>query len=95
MQQEADEHQAQAAAARVREAEREAEDFKNLMAMELGRRFVWRLLDSTGVFRLSFNTDTLLMAFAEGRRNEGLRLLAQIHSLCPEQYPLMQKENRV
>jgi hypothetical protein len=32
------------------------------------------------------------MAFAEGNRNEGLRILNQIHTLCPELYPVMMKE---
>lgn len=70
----------------------EDEDFKWLMGSKRGRRVVWRLLDRTGVFRLSFNTNSMAMAFAEGNRNEGLRVLGQIHALCPELYPVMMKE---
>jgi hypothetical protein len=70
----------------------EDEDFKWLMSSKRGRRVVWRLLDRAGVFRLSFNTNAMHMAFAEGNRNEGLRILSQIHSLCPELYPVMMKE---
>lgn len=70
----------------------EDDDFKWLMGSKRGRRIVWRLLDRTGVFRLSFNTNSMQMAFAEGNRNEGLRTLAQIHALCPELYPVMMKE---
>ncbi len=70
----------------------EVDDFKWLMGSKRGRRIVWRLLDRAGVFRLSFNTNAMHMAFAEGNRNEGLRILAQIHSLCPELYPVMMKE---
>jgi hypothetical protein len=70
----------------------EAEDFKWLMSSKRGRRVVWRLLDRAGVFRLSFNTNAMQMAFAEGNRNEGLRILGQIHSHCPELYPQMMKE---
>ncbi len=70
----------------------EADDFKWLMGSKRGRRIVWRLLDRTGVFRLSFNTNAMHMAFAEGNRNEGLRMLAQVHSICPELYPVMMKE---
>ena len=81
------------AAARDRLAQvNEAEDFKWLMGSKRGRRIVWRLLDRTGVFRLSFNTNAMAMAFAEGNRNEGLRILAQVHALCPELYPVMMKE---
>lgn len=70
----------------------EEADFKWLMGSKRGRRIVWRLLDRAGVFRLSFNTNAMAMAFAEGSKNEGLRLLAQIHTLCPELYPTMVKE---
>lgn len=70
----------------------EADDFKWLMGSKRGRRIVWRLLDRAGVFRLSFNTNAMHMAFAEGNRNEGLRTLAQVHTHCPELYPVMMKE---
>ena len=73
--------------------ETEEGDIKWLMASKRGRRICWRFLDRAGVFRLSFNTNAMAMAFAEGNRNEGLRLLAQIHALCPELYPVMVKEN--
>lgn len=71
----------------------EEADLKWLMGSKRGRRIVWRLLDRAGVFRLSFNTNAMQMAFAEGNRNEGLRTLAQIHTHCPELYPVMVKEN--
>ncbi len=70
----------------------EAEDVKWLMSSKRGRRIVWRVLDRAGVYRLSFNTNAMTMAFAEGARNEGLRMLSMIHAACPEMYPLMQKE---
>ena len=70
----------------------EEADLKWLMGSKRGRRIVWRLLDRAGVFRLSFNTNSMAMAFNEGNRNEGLRILAQIHTLCPELYPVMVKE---
>lgn len=73
--------------------ETEDGDIKWLMASKRGRRIIWRLLDRAGVYRLSFNTNAMAMAFAEGNRNEGLRLMAQIHTLCPEIYSVMVKEN--
>lgn len=72
--------------------ESEEADLKWLMGSKRGRRIVWRQLERAGVFRLSFNTNAMQMAFAEGNRNEGLRMLAQIHALCPELYPVMVKE---
>lgn len=70
----------------------EEADIKWLMGSKRGRRIVWRLLERAGVFRTSFNTNSMTMAFAEGARNEGLRLMAMIHAACPELYPQMQKE---
>lgn len=73
-------------------AESEASDIRWLMESEQGRRIVWRLLNRTGVFRSSFSSDALAMAFAEGNRNTGLQLLAQVHELCPDLYPEMVRE---
>ena len=35
----------------------------------------------------------LEMAFAEGQKNLGYRVMADIGAICPEQYFLMMKEN--
>jgi hypothetical protein len=73
--------------------ENEEVDLKWLMSSKRGRRILWRLLDQAGVFRLSFNTNAMSMAFAEGNRNFGNRALSLIHTHCPELYPQMVKEN--
>lgn len=70
----------------------EESDVKWLMKGRQGRRIVWRLLEQAGVFRLSFNTNSMQMAFNEGNRSYGNRLLAIIHASCPELYPVMLKE---
>lgn len=70
----------------------EESDFKWLMNSKRGRRIVWRLLERAGVFRTSFNTNSMSMAFSEGTKNEGYRTLSLIHSTCPELYPTMVKE---
>ena len=70
----------------------EADDVKWLMSSKRGRRMVWRQLERAGVFRLSFNTNSMTMAFAEGARNEGLRLLSLIHANCSDLYATMLKE---
>lgn len=72
--------------------ENEEADIKWLMSSKRGRRVVWRLLEQAGVFRLSFNTNAMAMSFAEGNRNYGLQILSLIHTLCPELYPTMIKE---
>lgn len=70
----------------------EEDGLKWLMGQKHGRAFVWRLLEDAGVFRISFNTNAMQMAFNEGNRSYGNKLLAQVNSLCPEQYAVMQKE---
>jgi len=75
------------------ERENEVADIKWLMSNKRGRRIVWRLLEQSGVFRLSFNTNAMQMAFAEGNRNFGNRTLTMIHGVSPELYPVMVREN--
>lgn len=70
----------------------EESDLKWLLGSRRGRRIVWRLLEQSGVFRMSFNTNAMQMAFAEGNRNLGNRVLAQINAVNPEAYVLMMKE---
>lgn len=64
----------------------EIEDIKWLMSSKRGRRIVHRQLDKAGVFRLSFHTNALQMAFNEGNRNQGNALLALVTEHCPERY---------
>lgn len=70
-----------------------AEDFKWLMSDRRGRRFVWRLLEETGLFQSSFtgNSETF---FREGQRNVGLRLMAMINEHCPDRYNQMVTEQK-
>jgi hypothetical protein len=72
--------------------ENEETDVKWLMSSKRGRRVIWRLLEQSGVFRLSFNSNSMTMAFNEGQRNFGNRTLNLIHTHCSELYPVMLKE---
>lgn len=72
--------------------ESEESDVRWLMSTKRGRRIVWRMLDHAGVFRSTFSQNSMQMAFAEGNRNYGLRVLATVHALCSDQYPAMMKE---
>lgn len=73
--------------------ETEEDDLKWLMSSRRGRRIVWRLLDQAGVFRSSFSTVAMQMAFNEGYRNFGNRMLALINTNCSDLYNQMTKEN--
>jgi hypothetical protein len=75
-------------------SESEGADFKWLMSSKRGRRILYRQLERAGVFRISFSTNAMQMAFNEGNRNEGLYILRGIHSQSPELYPTMIMENK-
>lgn len=72
--------------------ETEEGDLAWLLSSRRGRRIVWRWLEQTGVFRLSFNTNSMAMAFNEGNRNSGNRLLASVQEINPDALALMMKE---
>jgi hypothetical protein len=72
--------------------QQEIADFLWMMADPRGRRIVWRQLGAAGVFQSSFDPTAMTMAFNEGRRSEGLRLLAQVMERCPDLYATMMKE---
>lgn len=88
--------EAKAAAAEIERVQRliEIEDFKWLMGHKPGRRLVWGLLEKHGVFRSSFSSDALQMAFMEGQRNDGLTLMALILEHAPDRYVEMMKEQK-
>lgn len=71
----------------------EEDDFKWLMSSKRGRRIVWRLLEQAGVFRISFSQNSMQMAFNEGGRNYGNKILNMVHTLCSDLYPTLVKEN--
>ena len=69
-------------------------DITWLMSDPRGRRIVWSQLAAAGVYKTSFDPTAMTMAFNEGRRSEGLRLLALIAALCPDHYLTMMKEQQ-
>lgn len=72
---------------------RDIEDFKSLMKLKEGRRFIWRILAETGVYHSSFtgNSETF---FKEGKRSIGLILMGELHTICPELYAVMVEEHQ-
>lgn len=71
------------------------DDMHRVLSTKSGRRFVWRLLETAGVFRQSFTADPLVTAFNEGNRRYGLEVLALLTAHAPEKYLLMQSEHHV
>ena len=83
----------EAAARAAVDRQTEIGDFKWLMTQKRARRYIWRQLEQAGVFQTSFTSDALTMAFNEGQRNQGLRILGFIHEHAPESYLEMLKEH--
>lgn len=76
------------------ERETEEADVRWLTSSRRGRRILWRILEQCGVFRLSYAPSATAMAFNEGQRSYGNRILALIHEVAPETYPAMLREQR-
>src|SRR6266704_2332873 len=84
----------------VRRAEKEAklaerqrhEITTYIMSTAPSRAWMYDKLEICHVFRSSFSTDALAMAFAEGERNIGLQLVGDIMVACPDDYILMMRE---
>jgi hypothetical protein len=73
--------------------EQELNDFRHIMQTPEGRRWMWRMLGVTGVFRTSFTGNSTTF-FNEGMRNIGLILMTDLNEACPERYQQMMNEAR-
>jgi len=71
----------------------EIEDAQFVLSSQEGRRFLYRLLGDCGVWRSSFNTNALAMAFSEGQRNVGLLLQARLIKADARHFQLMLEEH--
>ena len=61
--------------------QRELSDLSEIMSSDAGKRFIWRLLERTGVYQQTFVPDSPhSTSFNEGRRSVGNRLLVDINS---------------
>ena len=63
-----------------------------IMSVAPGRQWVCDLLEHCHVFSTSFSDHSGRMAFMEGQREVGLRLLLDIMGACPDQYVQMMRE---
>ena len=63
-----------------------------IMSVAPGRRWLCDLLEVCHIFSTSFSDVGLRMAFMEGQREVGIRLLMDIMSACPDQYITMMRE---
>jgi hypothetical protein len=78
-------------AAKVADQQRK-EIVNGIMSVEPGRRWMCELLEICHIFATSFSDVDLRMAFMEGQREIGLRLLMDIMASCPDEYVQMMRE---
>jgi len=76
--------------AKAKKAQAE-EDFKWLMRQQQFRRYMHRQLEMNGVYRTTFRPNSE-MAFLEGVRAVGVRMLGECHALSLEEAFLMMRE---
>jgi hypothetical protein len=62
------------------------------MAEPIGRAWFYDFLSTCHIYQTSFTPNALTMAHAEGERNVGLRLLADLVEASPDLYLQMLKE---
>ena len=73
--------------------ETETEYLKQILATKGGRNFIWRLLETCGVFHSVSNSDAIPMAINSGRRDAGLWALVEVFAADPAAFIKMQTEN--
>jgi hypothetical protein len=81
---------------RLKEAFNDREFIKDMSAiLELpaGRRILWWILDTAGVYRSSFTGNSTTF-FNEGQRMIGLAVLGKIAEIKPEALILMMQESK-
>jgi hypothetical protein len=58
-----------------------------------GRRYLWNRLAECHLFTPIYNDNPQRMAFLEGERNAGLKLLSDFMQWCPEEFILAMRED--
>lgn len=71
---------------------RDIADMQKLLRMPEFRRFAWRKLSETGIFRASFSQNAMLMAYSEGKRDIGLGFLTDLNEADPNAFAQIQRE---
>ena len=70
----------------------EQNDLRDVMSRPEGRRVMWRVLVSAGIYTDCFTGDNTTF-FNEGRRSIGLQLMAELEAAAKEHFIDMWREN--
>lgn len=71
----------------------ELAEMRSVLNTQAGRNLIWRYLDLCGVFKSSMSQSSQIY-FNEGRRDVGLKLLADITEANEESLIQMMRENK-
>jgi hypothetical protein len=66
---------------------------REVMAKNIGRDWIYEMLSLCHVYSSSFDGNALRMAYLEGERNVGLRMMADVVQASPDRYLEMLAEN--
>lgn len=69
--------------------------FKEVLRTENGRKVLWRMIQDSGMFSPSFDTDPIKQAYSNGLRNSGVRLYNEISREHPVFFDMMVQESRI
>jgi hypothetical protein len=74
---------------------RRDDELAYVMGHALGRRFVWRLLHQVCAIDASnFSSDTMMLSYAQGRRDIGLDIQSALLDFDKQVFLKMETENR-
>lgn len=71
----------------------EKEDLRKILDTAEGLRFLWRVLEASGIYRTTF-TGNSTSFFNEGRRSIGLEIKADLMEVDPDHEGRMAREHR-
>ena len=69
----------------------EVDQVKFILSTQQGRAYIWRHMSAAGIFESCFTGNSATF-FNEGRREVGLKMLAEVNEASPDSYVQMMKE---
>lgn len=75
--------------------DQELNDLREILALDGGRRFVWRLLCRASVFKSVLNENPILMGHSSGAQDFGHFITDEVIQASPDRFMQMMKEAAV
>lgn len=71
---------------------RDLADMQKMLRQPEFRRYMWKLMSDTGLFRSSFSQNAMTMSCSEGRRDIGLGILNDLNNADTNAFAQIQRE---